>query len=1813
MNSNKARIILPKAYLGFLLLILLLFLQSAQSAVQLTSNSVQETAPAWSPAGNTIVYMRSAAASGSGVPFNLYQVQSDGTGEGALATGPGSPWGIGNTPSWLGSTGLLLTEERNTYHEYFSFNTALAPFARTLLDGNDAAFTRILETPGGAGGGWIAASRDGSTVMWRYSSNGGAGTQQVRAAPYSALTGQYSNAVGNAPLATFHSTQQRLVVPPAMTPDGSQFVIAMPSAGVDGDYTLPWDLWLHNTDGSGSPVNLTNTAASGVWSRAPDVSPDGSRIVFARNSGVAGETWDLYSMDLDGSNLLQVTNTPGVGEYDPVYSPDAGQIAYTVGGDIYVTDKVTSKVTVSATVDDHGSLNVSSRLVVPGATASFTVTPDTGYTTNSSVVGTCPSGSWNASTYMTGAVTGDCSLNFTHSIVGNTTEICSGFVGEITHRDFTNETKSCTTQYQIGVGPSVTASANSHISLTSASVGLTPPLQIEEGTVLRITTDTTAAGSLSQAHLGPLSGATINAYRLTDLTNPVEGPVPALASTNDINVAGRFGLELPGVADDEWVLVSAGGGSDIDPDDDGIVDSPPVQNNGTLYGLAKAGAWRTGSVQVTALTDMVWRFSRSLLGEVSPAELHIRLNDLARALLLQDIDGNAIIDYRDLYAFVPRNAGHKGKLNFDYQALFAFNDQGDSVISAHHAGNQILVDQLLEQLFAALALYPVADSRYQQVNVEVLLLGHGQVTGDMGGIVNDSETDATTNITNAWFSRDTAGILTLWAVPVADSRVVGWIGCDNVSTDLSQCTVGLDRGHQVIAKFGYTDTTTTAAVHVLTGATVVLEPTTMLLSILPADTALIGSLLGLQNGDFVVGPTPDSGYLRKVVSFTRLNNTTYHLTTEDAALGDVIVHGSGGFSKQVTNGDILGYVPPTAAGGAAHIAANAFQGLEGVTLIPSDDPSDTTFRLQFGTPDSSDPESQRAQNLDVTLWENADQSSKLIVQGTADTTINLDMDIGYSLFAGLEYFQFVPEVKNSLDLKFIYTGEVAAFKPKKKVATILLSSYVFFIGPVPVWVMPEISFYLGADGVMKGTLTVGIKSNREKKFGVRIGKEGGVTYINPPLKVSGWSPHAEVDVQAELKGYLETALQFEIYRATGPVIAGQAYLLLNVMQTLFNEDIVTGEGCHDGLEASFKAGIEGTVGWDQTDAFKALVGANFLPSFKYSFLKKEWMLKHWYLDGACATDPPFLDVAGADISELVDATDRKTVQQVYTLTNTGQGTLPWTVNFANDPAINVSPTGGNLVLSDFADVTVSIDTNLLDVGTYRNELKFRNKFRADELMTFAPLGSVSRFVEIKVEPPLTIAPVVTGFDDKGSGNGVIHWTFDYGSAPVNLEGYEVQTAAGTESWSFVATVTDISVQSAGVSDLPAGNRCFRVQAYRKDGIRTPYSDSFCTTIVRDSLSIDASPGSVSESGILSASVTRDGDLTNPVLVNLSSGDPAEASVPASVTIPGGAASKTFDVSGVADSVVDGDQVITLSAFLAGYETGSTTVTVTDEDGERLVLATGEYFNESDGSVFATLLREGDLTSPLTVSLASGDTSEATVPATVVIPKGATTHEFLFNIVNDAQVDGYQILSITASAAGYMDGVATFTVIDDEGPRYSYTKLDVYGENLPDTASTWYCVRADATGLVWEAKDASYGLHHHASEYTWFDGQVGDQGVKSCSFADCNCYLDGNNCNTDALVEQVNSYVNTFNGTVGRCNAADWRLPTLEELRTLIDPGLVGTQINGDYFPYVHENWWTSTDYPANPTDRWYVYFRFGAWYREHYSTYNQVLMVRDGR
>ena len=91
----------------------------------------------------------------------------------------------------------------------------------------------------------------------------------------------------------------------------------------------------------------------------------------------------------------------------------------------------------------------------------------------------------------------------------------------------------------------------------------------------------------------------------------------------------------------------------------------------------------------------------------------------------------------------------------------------------------------------------------------------------------------------------------------------------------------------------------------------------------------------------------------------------------------------------------------------------------------------------------------------------------------------------------------------------------------------------------------------------------------------------------------------------------------------------------------------------------------------------------------------------------------------------------------------------------------------------------------------------------------------------------------------------------------------------------------------------------------------------------------------------------------------------------------------------------------------------------------------ESISENGGVSTATVSRDGNLSAPLTVNLASSDTTEATVPASVVIPANQPSVSFNVTAVNDTVLDGRITVTITASAAAHTNGADTIAIVNDD--------------------------------------------------------------------------------------------------------------------------------------------------------------------------------------
>lgn len=161
--------------------------------------------------------------------------------------------------------------------------------------------------------------------------------------------------------------------------------------------------------------------------------------------------------------------------------------------------------------------------------------------------------------------------------------------------------------------------------------------------------------------------------------------------------------------------------------------------------------------------------------------------------------------------------------------------------------------------------------------------------------------------------------------------------------------------------------------------------------------------------------------------------------------------------------------------------------------------------------------------------------------------------------------------------------------------------------------------------------------------------------------------------------------------------------------------------------------------------------------------------------------------------------------------------------------------------------------------------------------------------------------------------------------------------------------------------------------------------------------------------------------------------------------------------------------------------------------------------------------------------------------------------------------------------------------------FSFTKLDANGNPLPASATIWDCVKDNVTGLIWEVKTDDGGLRDKDNTYTWYEpdstkngGDPGMQNGGSCT---------GSSCDTYGYVQAVNAQ--------GLCGASDWRMPTVDELYSLVYENL-GLTIESNFFPNMPSNdfystysstysnqFWSSSPVANASIRAWYVGF-FGS-------------------
>lgn len=230
-----------------------------------------------------------------------------------------------------------------------------------------------------------------------------------------------------------------------------------------------------------------------------------------------------------------------------------------------------------------------------------------------------------------------------------------------------------------------------------------------------------------------------------------------------------------------------------------------------------------------------------------------------------------------------------------------------------------------------------------------------------------------------------------------------------------------------------------------------------------------------------------------------------------------------------------------------------------------------------------------------------------------------------------------------------------------------------------------------------------------------------------------------------------------------------------------------------------------------------------------------------------------------------------------------------------------------------------------------------------------------------------------------------------------------------------------------------------------------FLNGFATVTIEDDeavLTLSISPTTIREDDgptAATGTVTRTvAASTSDTVISLTSSNPDLVRVPPSVTILAGQTSVTFPIGVLDNDDLDAQRTVQISAIRSGFSSGQVSVPllVNDDESALELTITPLGFNEGSGSnaAVATIERTSIAAAvgPITLKIVSSDTSEATIPSTVVLAKDQTRVELPVAAVDDSVVDGPQKVTITVSSPGLITTNKEFMVADNDSARLGLT-------------------------------------------------------------------------------------------------------------------------------------------------------------------------------
>ena len=422
----------------------------------------------------------------------------------------------------------------------------------------------------------------------------------------------------------------------------------------------------------------------------------------------------------------------------------------------------------------------------------------------------------------------------------------------------------------------------------------------------------------------------------------------------------------------------------------------------------------------------------------------------------------------------------------------------------------------------------------------------------------------------------------------------------------------------------------------------------------------------------------------------------------------------------------------------------------------------------------------------------------------------------------------------------------------------------------------------------------------------------------------------------------------------------------------------------------------------------------------------------------------------------------------YTVTLTLQPSGPVTIipSSSDSSAVSVEPASLTFTPSDWSARPVMVTAVDDEVDSGNRTVTISHSVSGYGAITVGDVVTVA--VTDNDAPAVNVQPTSEDLDEGGTFTYTVTLTLQPSGPVTIIPSSSDSSAVSVEPASLTFTPSDWSARPVMVTavddEVDSGNRTVTI-SHSVSGYGAITVGDVVTVAVTDNdapaVNVQPTSEDLDEGGTFTYTVTLTLQPSGPVTITPTSSDSEAVSIfPASLTFtPSDWSARPVMVTAVDDAIDTGNQTVTISHSVSGYDgittANAVTVTVAEDDaaGVTVTPPTGGNLDEG-GTLTYTVTLNTEPGGPVTITPTSSDSSAVSVePASLTFtPSDWSARPVTVTAVDDAIDTGNQTVTISHSVSGY-DAITTadavtVTVTDDDGTPPTDTTAPTVDYTVP---------------------------------------------------------------------------------------------------------------------------------------------------------------------